>query len=236
MDGEMENLEKQLENALVLLVDDEPLNLKILQNMLNVKEYRTILQTKGCEAHQSALENQPDLILLDVMMPDMSGYDVCKKLKADPATSHIPIIFLSGNTRTEDIISGLELGAADYVAKPFNITELLARVETNLKLKFSTEQLIEVQQIKALNAVMVSQNHELNQLLTIIIGQSEILRTYLENELVGIPEKMFNSLDMIENSTWKMSEIIKKLKNIKQIKFTDYTTNTEMLDLDKSSE
>jgi len=232
----MENLEKQLANALVLLVDDEPLNLKILQNMLDVNEYRTILLTKGCEAHQTALKNQPDLILLDVMMPDMGGYDVCKELKGDPATCHIPIIFLSGNARTAYIISGLELGAASYVAKPFNITELLARVETNLKLKFSTEQLIEAQQIKALNAVMVSQNHELNQLLTIIIGQSEILRTYLEIEMVGIPEKMFNSLDMIESSTWKMSEIIKKLKNIKQIKFTDYTANTEMLDLDKSSE
>ena len=232
----MDKLETQLADALIMLVDDEPLNLKILQNMLTVKDYKTLLLTQGRDAYPTALEKQPDLILLDVMLPDLGGHEVCKLLKADPKTSSIPIIFLSGNTRTEDIISGLELGAADYVAKPFNITELLARVETNLKLKFSTENLIEAEQLKALNAIMVSQNHELNQLLTIIIGQSEILRTYLENENLPENDKKFAALDMIEHSSWKMSEIIKKLKNIKQIKFTEYTSNTEMLDLDKSTE
>jgi CheY-like chemotaxis protein len=232
----MDKLEQQLENALIMLVDDEPLNLKILHSMLTIKDYRTLLLTKGSEVFQSVIDNKPDLILLDVMLPDLGGYEVCKLLKSDPKTSPIPIIFLSGNTRTEDIINGLELGASDYVAKPFNMTELLARVETNLKLKFSTEQLIEAQQLKALNAIMVSQNHELNQLLTIIIGQSEILRTYLEEESFKTADRMFNALDMIEHSSWKMSEIIKKLKNIKQIKFTDYTANTEMLDLDKSTE
>jgi len=87
------------------------------------------------QALESALKHQPDLILLDVMMPQMDGYEVCAKLKADPQTANIPVIFLTARIETDDIVRGFETGAMDYISKPFNSAELVARVRTHLRLK-----------------------------------------------------------------------------------------------------
>ena len=99
-------------------------------------DYSTRVATNGEGALEIAMgDKQPDLVLLDVMMPWINGYEVCRRLKESPKTQGIPIIFLSGRSETEDIVKGFQAGAVDYVTKPFSVEELCARVKTHLALK-----------------------------------------------------------------------------------------------------
>jgi DNA-binding response OmpR family regulator len=119
----------------ILIVDDIPLNLKILEAILVKEEYEIVRAVDGRQALNRARDILPDLILLDIMMPKMDGFQACKALKRSSKTKHIPIIFLTSKSGTESVVRGLKLGAADYVVKPFKAAELIARVRTHLELK-----------------------------------------------------------------------------------------------------
>jgi diguanylate cyclase (GGDEF)-like protein len=124
----------------ILLVDDEPVNLKLLCHTLQLKGFETTTALSGTEVLQFlAAAALPDIILLDVIMPGIGGYELCRKLKDDPKYCKIPVIFLTGLTDSEDIVKGFNAGAVDYVRKPFNVAELLARVETHMEIKRSRE-------------------------------------------------------------------------------------------------
>jgi adenylate cyclase len=116
----------------ILVVEDTPANIQVLSATLKEKGYQVSVATSGRQALELVTRLRPDLILLDVMMPEMDGFETCRRLKASAATSDIPVIFLTARTETPDIVRGFELGAVDYVAKPFNSHELLARVNTHL--------------------------------------------------------------------------------------------------------
>jgi len=123
----------------ILLVDDSVVNLEILKDTLS--RYKTIIATNGDEAMEIAFSrNKPDLILLDIVMPGMDGYEVCKILKSNEISKDIPIIFITGQTDSESILKGFEAGAIDYITKPFNILELKARVKTQLTIKMARDQ------------------------------------------------------------------------------------------------
>jgi len=116
----------------ILVVDDTPANIQALAGTLKEKGYQISVATNGRQALDVLARVQPDLILLDVMMPEMDGFETCRRIKASEAWREIPIIFLTAKTEVADIVQGFELGAVDYVAKPFNAHELLARVSTHL--------------------------------------------------------------------------------------------------------
>ena len=116
----------------ILVVDDTPANIQSLAAILKEKGYQISVATNGQQALDALTRVQPDLILLDVMMPGLDGFETCRRLKASEQLRQIPIIFLTAKTETADIVQGFELGAVDYVAKPFNAHELLARVSTHL--------------------------------------------------------------------------------------------------------
>lgn len=129
-----DQIEKQA-LSVVLIVDDEPGNIRILVELLR-PYYTTRVATNGETALRIAMsENPPDLVLLDIMMPGMDGYEVCRKLKADPCTQHIPVIFITAKDSEEDQITGFETGAVDYVTKPFSPVIVKARVKTHVELK-----------------------------------------------------------------------------------------------------
>jgi len=122
-------------DKLILVVDDTPLNISVITGALK-DTYRTKVATNGPKALTiAAAEEKPDLILLDVMMPEMDGYEVCRRLKADPSTREIPVIFLTAQTEAEDETRGFEVGAVDYVHKPFSPAVMKARVHTHLVLR-----------------------------------------------------------------------------------------------------
>jgi class 3 adenylate cyclase len=116
----------------ILVVDDTPANIQVLAATLKAKGYQISVATNGKQALEVLDRVHPDLILLDVMMPEMDGYETCRRLKAADSWRHIPVIFLTAKAEVADIVQGFELGAVDYVAKPFNSHELLARVNTHL--------------------------------------------------------------------------------------------------------
>src|SRR4030095_13581450 len=119
-------------NSRILVVDDTPANIQALSGTLKERGYQISVATNGKQALDVLARVQPDLILLDVMMPEMDGFETCRRIKASEHWRHIPAIFLTAKTETADIVQGFELGAVDYVAKPFNAHELLARVSTHL--------------------------------------------------------------------------------------------------------
>ncbi|CAB1076946.1 chemotaxis protein [Alkalispirochaeta odontotermitis] len=116
----------------ILLVDDNPTNLQVLFQTLEGVGCKLLIAKNGNGALAIAGKALPDLILLDIMMPDIDGYEVCRRLKTDPATADIPVIFLSALGETEDKVKGLQLGAVDYITKPFQLDEVIARVNTHL--------------------------------------------------------------------------------------------------------
>ena len=127
-------IDKQPE-PLILIVDDNPQNLQFLGKLLAENGYKLCIAQNGLEALEFVKTKMPDLILLDVMMPEMDGYEACRRLKAQQSFKHIPVIFLTARADTEDIVKGFEVGGVDYVTKPFNSVELLARVKTHVEIK-----------------------------------------------------------------------------------------------------
>lgn len=119
----------------ILIVDDNPQNLQVLGNLLTENGFKIGFACNGSQVLDFIKNKLPDLILLDVMMPGMNGYEVCEKLKADKRYRHIPIIFLTAKTETENIVKGFQVGGVDYIAKPFITEELLARVKTHIQIK-----------------------------------------------------------------------------------------------------
>jgi DNA-binding response OmpR family regulator len=137
-------------SSTILIVDDVPKNLQVLGNLLKANGYRVAAAIDAAQATTMIKEIPPDLILLDVVMPNMDGLTLCGVLKAAPATAHIPIIMLTARTGRDDIAKGFESGAEDYVTKPFNTAELLSRVKTHLGLKrIRDEQTTLIQKLEA---------------------------------------------------------------------------------------
>ena len=127
----------------LLLVDDEPINLRILRAALKDQQYKLLIAKNGTDALKTARSSHPDLILLDIQMPDLDGYEVCQTLQSDPETRDISIIFLSALQDSEQKVRGLSLGAADYITKPFEVDEVVLRVERELRTQSERRRLLE---------------------------------------------------------------------------------------------
>jgi two-component system, sensor histidine kinase and response regulator len=135
----------------ILIVDDTPTNLQLLSEMFKGQGYEIRAALSGRLALQSIQNEPPDLIMLDITMPDISGYDVCSQVKADPALRDIPIIFVSGLQDNNNIVKAFSVGGVDYITKPFQVSEVLARVKTHLELRRQRQELQENNiQLKAL--------------------------------------------------------------------------------------
>ncbi|MCG8551192.1 MAG: response regulator [Desulfobacterales bacterium] len=119
----------------ILIVDDEPKNIQLLGNLLVKQQYDIEFAMSGKQCLAWLRRKSFDLVLLDVMMPEMDGYEVCEKIKSDSGTEHIPVIFLTAKSETDDIVKAFDTGCADFVKKPFKAPELLARIKKELELK-----------------------------------------------------------------------------------------------------
>lgn len=134
------------ESESILVVDDTPTNVRLLVQILTKKGYKVFISYNGREALSQLETKIPDLILLDVMMPDIDGYQVCQQVKADHRFQHVPIIFLSAADKVEDKVKAFSVGGADYITKPFQVAELLARIDNQMGLRRLQKQLIDKNQ------------------------------------------------------------------------------------------
>lgn len=151
----MENMEKSGTVPQILVVDDVDANLMILENIILEMGYEPRCANSASEATKLIAESLPQLILLDVFMPEMDGYELCERLKENPITRDIPIIFISAADSSEDKVRGFKLGAVDYIGKPFEVTEVTMRVRNHLKL-YEMQQELELSN-RRLHSVISSQ-------------------------------------------------------------------------------
>jgi len=131
------------ERSVILVVDDTPANLEVLFNFLTDSGFKILVAEDGESAIQKAEYASPDLILLDIIMPGIDGFETCCRLKAKESTQYIPVIFMTALSETVDKVKGLQVGAVDYITKPLQHEEVLARVQTHLSLRNLTKQLQE---------------------------------------------------------------------------------------------
>ncbi len=132
------------ENDMVLIVDDSPLNLQVLGNILQAHGFQPAVAKNGIEALDFIKEQKPQLILLDVMMPDMDGFETCQRIKEDETSQDIPIIFITALSEISDKLKAFEAGGVDYITKPFMKDEVIARINVHIKLKKAQEKLADM--------------------------------------------------------------------------------------------
>jgi putative two-component system response regulator len=173
---------KALDTCLVLIVDDTEMNIDILLATLG-EDYEVAVAMDGPSALDLAVAQQPDLILLDIMMPDMDGYEVCRRLKADPATADTPVIFLTAMADVADKARGFAVGAVDYVTKPFEPLEIEARVRTHLSLRLARQAL--ARQNEILERKVEERTRELALTQETIIEAMACLAEYRDPETGG---------------------------------------------------
>jgi two-component system, sensor histidine kinase and response regulator len=137
----------QIDNANILIVDDHPENLKVLGSLLNGEGFNIFIAQSGQQALTEIEKIKPDLILLDVMMPVLDGFETCTQIKSKPSLKDIPVIFLTAKTEIDEVVKGFNVGAVDYITKPFNSRDLIVRVRNHLELKFSREIIQKTNQI-----------------------------------------------------------------------------------------
>ncbi|MBW1702798.1 MAG: response regulator [Deltaproteobacteria bacterium] len=220
----------------ILVVDDDIEIVQFLQVSLEREGYEVMAGRNGKEAITLSQKYNPDLILMDIVMPEMDGLEACKIIKRRETAKFIPIIFLTVKGSHDDKVKGLDLGADDYLAKPFKINELAARVRSMLRIKQLTEQLqetkrelIEAKQVAAVAATAVTVNHNINTPLTTIMANVELLSTKLPGSARPVCKPYLND---IKTAAKRISRLTKKLAKLEKPNFVDYLAGTSMLDLD----
>jgi DNA-binding response OmpR family regulator len=216
----------------ILIIDDLPENVFILQDRLIQEGYEVITSYDGNDGIQKAYSTLPDLILLDVMMPDISGFEVCKILVNDEKTKHIPIILVTAKAGAEDTKEGLEAGAFDYIKKPFNRVELLARVKSALKLSDANKQLLEIEKRTTFIATVVTANHKIKQPLTLLSLSSAAIKKELEKDEVS-KEAILGRINYIDTAIKQIDEVLNKLNSISNPILSDYTKSVKMIQVDE---
>lgn len=153
----------ELLKSKVLIVDDEEMNIRLLEAYLNT-EYKIITALSGKEALEKITKDKPDIVLLDIMMPQISGYDVCKSIKENEATRFMPVVIITALSALEAKIKALEIGADDYLTKPINRMELFARIRSLLKKKYYQDKIVnDKEEIEKQNKALHIEHDELEQ-------------------------------------------------------------------------
>jgi two-component system, sensor histidine kinase and response regulator len=195
----MEKRDMSIKPFKIMIVDDDPLVVLTLERLLFKKNYLFFSVNSGEEALKSVLENEPDMILLDVFMKELSGFEVCNKLKQMGITARIPVIFLTSNNATSEIVKGFQVGAVDYIIKPFNTEELLARLSTHLELKRIREEIRLMTLIKTRFFSIMT--HDIMNYLTGVKGVSEFLNQELAMDPINMEEIKKLSVLLLDDST-----------------------------------
>ncbi|MBW4616749.1 MAG: response regulator [Desmonostoc vinosum HA7617-LM4] len=167
----------------ILIVDDIPTNIKVLFEFLNQSGFKVFVAKSGESALEKAQEILPNLILLDVMMPGIDGFETCSRLKANPKTKDIPVIFMTALSESVDKVRGLQIGAVDYITKPIEYEEVLARINVHLELRKTQLKLVQEEKMSSLGQLVAGVAHEINNPLNFISGNLTYAQQYIENLL-----------------------------------------------------
>jgi len=212
----------------ILVVDDQPINIKLLQRKLERQDMEVLIAFNGKECIKIVKQDLPDLILLDIMMPEMDGIETCQRLKTDPTTATVPIIFITAKATKEGKLEGLDAGAVDYITKPIDLDETIARVRTQLRLQQMFRENIELQKrlgdvrkSASVGAITQGLAHNLNNLLGVVVGYLDLIKNGYDS-----PDMVKRSVNLMDNAINRMVDIIRQLGTI---------ANSERIELSKQS-
>ncbi|MCP4107158.1 MAG: response regulator [Desulfobacteraceae bacterium] len=218
----------------LLIVDDAPANLRVLVEIL-MQEYEISVATNGPEAIEIATSpdqhKTPDMVLLDIMMPEMNGHEVCRILRENHLTKDIPIVFVTANTDDDTLKEAFEAGGTDYVRKPVNRIELLARIKSALDHHELTKKLIEEEKLEGVLEMAGAVCHELNQPMQNVSGFSQLLLDEVSED-----DPKYEYISIIKKQIDKMGGITRKLMRITKYETVDYIESTKIIDIDKASD
>lgn len=200
----------------VLVVDDQPINVRLLERKLERVGMRVTCAFSGMDALEIVQRDAPDVVLLDIMMPLMDGIEVCRHLKENAPTRDIPVIFITAKTSKEGKLEGLNVGAADYITKPIDLDETVARINTQLRIQENYRQNLELsnrladsRRHAAIAHVTEGIAHNLNNLLGVVVGYLDLLRASLDNR-----ERLVRTSDKLDQAVKRMVGIVRELTTI----------------------
>jgi two-component system, NtrC family, sensor kinase len=199
----------------ILVVDDTPENISVVKGVLGAI-YKVKAVLNGETALKVAGADTPDLILLDVMMPEMDGYEVCEKLKQSDSLKDVPVIFLTAKNQAEDIVKGFEVGAIDYINKPFNPQELKARVNTHLQLKAVQTQLVQSEKMAGLGTLVAGVAHEINNPVNFVHMNTQNLKSDIQKHKDFLYELLEEEKEIIAHLDSSFQKFDSKLKDINE--------------------
>ena len=213
-------MNRNADQTTIMVVDDTPANLRLLDSMLRERGYRVVAFPRGDLALEAASRNPPDLILLDINMPGMNGFEVCERLKAEENLKEIPVLFISAMTETTDKVRGFAVGGLDYVIKPFAFEEVLARVETHLALQWARKEIVaknreldesyrKLKELESLREALTRMVvHDLRSPLMGILGYLELLEEEAEGCLNA------EARDLLEHARAAATELTNRISTI----------------------
>lgn len=211
----------------ILIVEDSAVARERLREIL-AGTYRLVVGEDGCAGIEAALAHRPDLVLLDIHLPKMDGYEVCRRLKADPATKPIPVVFITAMDSEKERVEGFEAGGSDYIVKPFFPAELLARISAHLATHRAGRQAVELEKLKLFREMAVALNHEINNPLTAVYASLYMLeRELADNGLHG------GRLPDIRGELERIREITARLAQASRAESVEYDGATTMIDLQR---
>jgi len=241
---------------LILIVDDLPKNLQVLGTILSRENYEISMATSGKQALSIIDKKLPDIVLLDIMMPGMDGFEVAENIKSSDKSRHIPIIFVSAKGDAESKVKGFEVGGEDYITKPFQKSEVLARVKTHLKLKKAmdtinsynhqlelmleerTKELIKAERLSAFSLLSQGIVHNLKNPLTIISGSAQILEYTMPKEInKNVPDSVKNFIFTTEKKaktiTTSVQLMVDMINSLMAKSRNDKCENIERIDINE---
>ena len=217
----------------IVVIDDTPANLRLLAGMLNKDGYKVRPMPSGELGLKTVRAAPPDLILLDINMPGIDGYEVCRRLKADPKTRDIPVIFISALGESLDKVKAFEVGGVDYITKPFKVEEVQARIHTQLELKLSRDRMAEHN--RRLKRLLEEKNefvgvlvNELKNPLNVLLGYSEMLT----EEVAGLAQEEIVSVSKrMADTSRKMYDLVTKILEVNQLELGNRAFVMKAVDL-----
>lgn len=216
----------------ILVIDDLPENVFMLQDRLENEGFDVITAYDGTTGIEKALSELPDLILLDIMMPDITGIEVCKYLVSEINTRHIPIILVTAKSGAEDTREGLEAGAFDYIKKPFNRIELMARIKSALKLSEANKLYLNSEKRNTYAATVVTANHKIKQPLTLLSLSSAAIKRELNKQPIS-KENLLLRLQYVDTAIKEINEVLDQLNAVKDPILSDYANSIKMVKVGK---
>lgn len=212
--------------AKILIVDDDPVNLSILSHHLSNVGLEVFVAQDGEAALEQTCRQPPDLILLDILMPGLDGFEVCRRLKDQPETRDIPIIFMTALTNTRDLVTGFDVGAVDYIPKPFTPEEVLARVTTHLTLHRQRSEVDHLNTMKNKFFEIISK--DMIEVLSSLVSLSD----FLVMAVSQIPrDNVHNAAKMVETSVQNAIKLLENLSNWAKIQNGTFELEPEALNL-----